>query len=301
MLPAVLTAALFASSVIFGHRAAKLAGSLEANFWRVVIATTLLALWAFTFGGGLGGAGLWWFALSGAIGVGFGDFAFYQALPKLGPRISSLVGQCLMAIFGVLFDWLWLGTHISAEQIILSIITIGGVATALGTMDELREHARTLGRGLALASFGAAATAFGAVLSSKAFKLIQADGATLDGLTAGFQRMVGGLGISLLVYVALRYSSRDSADPLLAIATPERKKAWFWIMGNSLAGQTLGVSAMQWALSTTPASRVLVILATTPILVIPLARIFEGERVTARRIVGSLIAVGGVVGLILLK
>src|SRR5882757_6610299 len=110
MLPAVLTSLLFASSVILGHRAAKLAGSLEANFWRVIIATTFLALWAFTFGAGFGGAGFWWFALSGAIGVGLGDFAFYQALPKLGPRISSLVGQCLMGVIGVLFDWLWLRT-----------------------------------------------------------------------------------------------------------------------------------------------------------------------------------------------
>src|ERR1041385_2840387 len=82
MLPAVLTAVLFASSVILGHRAAKLAGSLEANFWRVVIATTLLALWAFTFGGGLGGGGLRLFVLSGAIGVGFGDFAFYTHCPS---------------------------------------------------------------------------------------------------------------------------------------------------------------------------------------------------------------------------
>lgn len=301
MLPAVITAGLFASSVILGHRAAKLAGSLEANFWRVVIATTLLSLWAFTFGEGLGGTGLWWFALSGAIGVGLGDFAFYHALPKLGPRISSLVGQCLMGVFGVLFDWIFLRTHISALQILLSLITLAGVALALGTMDELRRHARTLGRGLSLAAFGAAATAGGAVLSSKAFKVIHANGGTLDGLTAGFQRMIGGLGISLLVYAALRLTSGHSKDPLLAIATPERKKAWLWILGNSLAGQTLGVSAMQWALASIPASQVLVVVATTPILVIPLARIFEGERITVRAVIGSFIAVGGAIGLILLR
>lgn len=301
MLPAVLTAVLFASSVVLGHRAAKLAGSLEANFWRVIIATVFLSLWAFTFGAGLSGAGLWWFALSGAIGVGLGDFAIYQALPKLGPRISSLVVQCLMAVFGALFDWLWLGTHISNQQILLSIVTLSGVVIALGTMDEIREHARTLRPGLALATFGAAATAAGAMFSSKAFKVIHAAGGSLDGLTAGFQRMVGGLGISLLFYAALRFANHNAKDPLLAIATPERKKAWFWIIGNSLAGQTLGVSAMQWALASTRASQVLVIVATAPIMVIPLARIFEGERVTARAVVGSLIAVGGVIGLILLK
>jgi drug/metabolite transporter (DMT)-like permease len=301
MVSAVLTAVLFANSVILGHRAAKLAGSLEANFWRVILATIFLAFWAFTFGAGFSGAGFVWFIMSGAIGVGLGDFAFYHALPKLGPRISSLVGQCMMAVFGVLFDWLWLGTHISGEQIVLSFITLSGVAIALGTMSEIREHARTLRPGLALASFGAAATAAGALLSSKAFKVIHSEGASLDGITAGFQRMVGGLSVSLLVYVALRFSKGSSKDPLFAIATPERKRAWLWIIGNALAGQTLGVSAMQWALSTIPASQVLVVVATAPILVIPLARIFNGERITVRAVVGSLIAVGGVIGLILLK
>jgi len=299
MLPAVLTAALFATSVIFGHRAAKLAGSLEANFWRVVLATFFLSLWAFTFGAGINGAGLWWFALSGAVGVGLGDFAIYHALPRLGPRISSLVVQCGMSIFGLLIDWLWLGTHISALQILLTIIALTGVATALGTVEEIREHARTLRAGLALATFGALATAGGATLSSKAFQVIHANGGSLDGITAGFQRMIGGLGISLAFYAVLRAIHHEAQDPMLAIATPERRKAWFWIVGNSLAGQTLGVSAMQWALATTRASRVLAIVAIAPIFVLLLARIFEGERITARAAIGSLIAVGGVVGLIL--
>jgi drug/metabolite transporter (DMT)-like permease len=139
------------------------------------------------------------------------------------------------------------------------------------------------------------------MFSSKAFKVIHAAGGSLDGLTAGFQRMVGGLGISLLFYAVLRAANHNAKDPLLAIATPERKKAWFWIIGNSLAGQTLGVSAMQWALATTDASVVLVIIATSPILVIPLSRLATGERITPRAVLGALIAVGGVAGLILWK
>jgi drug/metabolite transporter (DMT)-like permease len=104
-----------------------------------------------------------------------------------------------------------------------------------------------------------------------------------------------------LVYVGFRLAQRRPDETVFAIATPERRKAWGWIIGNSLAGQTLGVSAMQWALATTNASIVLVIIATSPILVIPLARLSIGERITARAVVGALIAVGGVGGLILFK
>ena len=117
--------------------------------------------------------------------------------------------------------------------------------------------------------------------------------------------MVGGLGVSLLFYLVLRlvqHRHGTEAEPrIFAITTPARRKAWIWIIGKSLDGQTLGVSCMQWALSRTPAAHVLVIVAMTPILVIPLARIFEGERITLRAALGSIIAVGGVVGLILAR
>jgi drug/metabolite transporter (DMT)-like permease len=186
---------------------------------------------------------------------------------------------------------------------LLSVTILAGVVTALGTPGEIREHARTLWPGIALAVFGAAATAGGAVVSRKAYAVLAQHGATLDGITAGFQRMIGGLAVSMLFYLVLRtlQHRRDpGAEPrLFAIATPARRKAWLWIVGNSLAGQTLGVSCMQWALATIPAAQVLVVTATTPILVIPLARIFEGERITPRAAIGSLVAVGGVVGLIL--
>lgn len=301
MLAAVLSAALFACSVIFGHRAARLAGSLEANFWRVVLATLFLAGWAFTFGGGCAGGGLGWFILSGAIGVGLGDFAFYHSLPRLGPRIASLAGQCLMGVFGLLFDALWLRTHIGVGQLVFSLVALGGVAIALGTREEIRSHARTLGTGLLLAATGAAATAIGALFSKRAFVEIQATGGSLDGGTAGFQRMLGGIGVSLLVYALLRWTRGNPADPVLAIATPERRRAWRWIVLNSLAGQTLGVSAMQWALATTSASLVLVIVATSPVLVIPLARLSTGERITVRAVAGALVSVAGVAGLILLR
>jgi drug/metabolite transporter (DMT)-like permease len=46
---------------------------------------------------------------------------------------------------------------------------------------------------------------------------------------------------------------------------------------------------------------VLAIIATTPLVVIPLARVFEGEKITARSLAGGAIGVAGVVGLTLAK
>lgn len=298
MFPAILTAVCFAFSVTLGHRAAKLAGSLEANFWRVVVATLILTVWAFTFGKGLSGGVLMWFALSGAIGVGLGDMAFYHALPRLGPRVATLFNQCLMAPFGALIEWLWLGTRPSLNQALFSIVIISGVVIAVRPASGEKHRGITL-TGLLLAVIGAAGTAGGAVISRKAYDVLHSNGLNLDGGTAGFQRMIGGIVVSALFYGALRLGlDRDETAPKQS-HTP--RQIWPWILGNALAGQTLGVSCMQWALSEMPAPGVLVIVATTPVLVIPLARLFERERITPRAVIGTLIAVGGVVGLILHK
>ncbi len=56
---------------------------------------------------------------------------------------------------------------------------------------------------------------------------------------------------------------------------------------------------MQWALETTPAGIVFAILAITPIVIIPFARVLEDERPTIRSLVGGGLAVGGVIALAL--
>jgi len=71
-----------------------------------------------------------------------------------------------------------------------------------------------------------------------------------------------------------------------------------WVLANSLAGQTLGVSFMQRALENTPTGLVLSIIATTPIVVMPLAHVFEGERATRRSLAGGVLAVLGVILLV---
>jgi drug/metabolite transporter (DMT)-like permease len=58
---------------------------------------------------------------------------------------------------------------------------------------------------------------------------------------------------------------------------------------------------MQWALETTPTGIVLAIIALTPLVVIPFARVLENERITAKSLAGGAIAVAGVVGLTLAK
>ena len=107
MLGAFLATICFSVSVVCGHRSSKLIGGTEANLWRLVLAAFCLALWAHFFGQGLSGEAFPLFLLSGAMGAGVGDVAFFQALPRLGSRLTLLMVQCLMAPFAAFIEWFW--------------------------------------------------------------------------------------------------------------------------------------------------------------------------------------------------
>ena len=146
--------------------------------------------------------------------------------------------------------------------------------------------------------------AAGGVLSRRAYEVAHATGEHIDGGNAGFQRSLGGLllsGICLLVVKRRAFRVQANAPHDLVIAASKKKwrGVWPWVLANGFAGQTLGVSCMQWALESTPAGIVFAILAITPIVIIPFAFVLEGERPTPRSLVGGAIAVGGVIALAL--
>ena len=302
MLPALLTTVLFSLSVISGHRSAKLIGGTEANFWRLTCATLFLSVWAFGFGIGVGGAAFGWFFFSGVMGIGLGDVALFQALPRLGSRLSLLLIQCLTAPIGALIEWVWLGTSLTWLQLVGGAAILLGVGVALRPSEDLRITPRDKWVGIASSIAAAAGGAFGAVLSRKAYRVTHDAGERLDGANAAFQRILGGLligGICLLI-VKRRHLFRHEGLGTKA-AGEKWRRVWHWVLANSLAGQTIGVSCMQWALETTPTGLVLAIIATTPIVVIPFAMLFEKERPNAQALLGGAIAVAGVVLLILTR
>jgi drug/metabolite transporter (DMT)-like permease len=106
-------------------------------------------------------------------------------------------------------------------------------------------------------------------------------------------------GVTLLVVKRREIVAQvtHSAPPRLPEAEKWRR-AWPWVLANSFAGQTLGVTCYQWALKTTCSGLVLAIVATTPLVVIPFASIVEGEKIETRSVVGGLIAVAGAILLV---
>jgi drug/metabolite transporter (DMT)-like permease len=291
-------------SVVCATRSARLLGGTEANFWRLAVATLLLGIWAHGFGQGLSGDSFPLFLLSGVIGVG-ADVFLFQALPRIGSRLSVLIVQCFSALFAAAVEWMWMGTKLTAWQIAACATILAGVALALAPGKHLNATRQMLAWGIGFGVLAAFGNALGAVLSRKAYAVAAAAHQNIDAPTAAYQRLIGGLLVAAICLLAVRRREvaaqfTDAQAPKLPGAEKWRR-AWPWILANSFAGQVLGVTCYQWALKTTPTGLVLAIVATTPLVVIPFASVVEGEKIEARSIAGGLVAVAGAILLVFVR
>lgn len=299
MVAAFLTTILFSISGVTATRSTKLLPSLEANFWRLAIATLLLGTYAHVFGAGFRGAALGWFIVSGFIGFGIGDIALYLAYPKLGSRLVILIVHCVAAPMAAGIEWVWLNVPMTGREMLASVLILAGVATALFPDRQRAAMTRKVfASGVGFALIAASGQGIGAVLSRRAFEVGREAGESVDGISAAYQRIVAGVLLSALTYVW----SRRSRVPAVAPQETAPRGEWArlrpaapWVIVNALAGPALGVSCFQWALAQRGTGVVLPIVALTPLIIIPFAMRMEGERPSLRSLLGGLVAVTGAV------
>ena len=300
MWQAFSTTFLFSLSAVCAQRTTRRLGGVEANFWRVWAAALMLGLWAHSVGQGLSGQSLPVFFLSGIIGFGFGDVALYQALPRIGSRLSILLVHCVAAPFAATTEWLWLGTPLTRGQILAALTILAGVALALAPSGHIKVSRGTFWAGVGFAVIGALGQGGGAVLSRKAYAVATAAGQHVDGMTAAYQRIIGGVLVGTVFFAFAKWRSRYLALDLPP--TPgASSRVWPWVLANALAGPAVGVGMFQWALMLEGTGVVLPIVALTPLIIIPFSRFVEGEQPTRRSLAGGFVAVSGVVALTFLN
>lgn len=304
MLPALLTVVLWSYCVIAARRSVQQLGENTANLARILVAVVALGLIAHLAGLGLGGGGLLFFVLSGMIGFGLGDIGIFYALPRIGARMTLLMAQCLAAPVAGLAEWLWMGTTLSGLQILAVVLILIGISIALAPSKLPDASRKAFYAGLAFGVLAALGQGLGAVLSRRAYAAAAESGTwqgDLDiwesiamGATSGYQRLLGGTVVIVLFFIASRYirAWRTAADPSHAGA-PLSIKAKYVLL-TAATGPVFGIICFQWALATTPSAVVQPIVAMTPLVVMPMTWLLEGERPNLRSVLGSVVSVGGV-------
>jgi drug/metabolite transporter (DMT)-like permease len=294
MLPAFLTTILWSCSAICAARSARLVGGAAANVTRMAVATALLALWAHfsPYAHGLGGPALPWFLASGFIGFGLGDVAMFAALQRIGPRLTMLLTHCLAAPIAAVTSWIWLGDELGWRETLWAGVILGGVGLALAPDRGAEGSRRRFWLGVLGGVGSALGQGIGTVLSRKANFVAAAANLPVDGGTQAYQRIVIGLLVALAFFLVLR---RTHPDPTPAPGV--WRLAWLWIIGNALAGPSIGVACYQWGVASMQPAVLMSVVATAPVATQFIAWAVDGIQPTRRTAVGGMIAVAGVIAL----
>lgn len=302
MLVACLAAFFFALNANCATRSVQASGVVRANLGRLVVAACLLGLYAHTIGHGFASASTGWFLLSGVIGMGLGDLGVYAALPMLGSRLTVLMTQCLAAPIAVLGEWLWLDTRLSLQQLFFGTLILVGVAVAIMPSKASPPRVKIRPMGFLFGLLAAAGQGFGALISRKGVDAATAANEAVNnatfGLNAAYHRIVAGLIFTICWFLTLSLLRRlPRHQPAISLAPVMRRHALNLMLANGIVGPVIGVGCYQWALATSPSGLVLPIVATTPLIAIPLTYWLEGERPSKRSIIGGIMAVGAAVAL----
>lgn len=280
-------------SAVSAGRSTRLLNATVANLTRLVLATLLLAAWAHTLGQGVSGPALPWLFVSGVVGFGLGDLALYAAFARIGSRLMVLLFLCVSAPLGALMEWLWLGSGLTVSQMFWGGVILAGVALALTTDTATSATRRDRVVGPVMGLIAAMGQAGGAVLTRKAFDVADQAGRHIDGATAAYQRILGGVLLTLVVLLVGRHLFKGCAQTRFRDPSHQWRQAWPRVVANAFCGPALGVACFQWPLAVEKTGIVLAIVATTPLVVIPFTYMIDGDRPGIRSLVGGAVAVLG--------
>ncbi len=290
-LAALGTSLCWTATALFFAEAGARIGSLVVNVLRLVMALGMLVLVGWVTRGlpwpTDATAHAWlWLSISGVVGFAFGDLCLFRAFVLIGPRLSSLIMSLAPPIAALLGFWV-LDERLAIEHALGMALTVAGVGWALADRQPagtLHQDPRSRIVGVLLAVCGAVGQGGGLVLS----KLGMGD---YDAFAATQIRVLAGAVSFGLIFTAIRGWAR--------VGQAVRNSRAMLLTGlGAVFGPFLGVSLSLIAVQHTQAGIAASIMATYPVLIIPVVVLLGRERVGRGGVLGTVLAVLGVVLLV---
>jgi drug/metabolite transporter (DMT)-like permease len=228
-----------------------------------------------------------WLTISGVVGFAFGDLCLFRAFVLIGPRLGSLV-MSLAPLFAALLGFWVLGETLAPPQLLGIALTVGGVGWALADRQPADRAGpvdrRAWAVGVLLALGGALGQGGGLVLSKLGM-------GSYDAFAATQIRVFAGAVSFALLFTAIR------GWPRVGRALRQSRAILLTGLG-ALFGPFLGVSLSLVAVQHTHAGVAASLMATSPILIIPVVVLLGRERVGLGGVLSTILAVLGVVLLV---
>jgi drug/metabolite transporter (DMT)-like permease len=282
---AALTAAFFWSgTAILFSSAGKRIGAFATNLLRILfgsifLCTTLRLTTGHFFPLHATVYQMKWLAVSGIIGLAIGDAALFICMVTLGPRIATLL-LSLAPPITALVAWIFLHEKLAPLSILGVMLTLAGIYWVV-----MEEHSDPVHgsktKGVFMGIIAAFGQGLGIIFAKKAMSM------ELDALSATVLRIVPAM-IVLWTAALLRGKIWQVFQAL------KNRQAAMATLGGSIFGPFLGIWLAIVAVKYTQAGVAATLLATVPILIIPLTMLVYKTRPSSRTVIGTLIAVTGV-------
>jgi drug/metabolite transporter (DMT)-like permease len=260
-------------------------GSVQVNVVRLIIAAVMLivTILVANLSVRLSFGQYAYLSISGCIGLVFGDTFLFKSFHVNGARISMLIMSLAPAISAIL-AYIILGEMLSVWGIVGIVVTTAGIVLVVVSNQQSEQTKVKLTRiGLLYGFLGALGQGAGLVFARLAF--VEGD---VNGFVATFVRIAA----SLVVLLPLTLMTGRIKNPIGVFWND--KRALMLTIGGAIFGPYLGITFSLIAIMYTKVGIAATLIATVPILMLPLVRIIYKERLSWHAIVGACVAVGGV-------
>lgn len=266
------------------HRLPTSLSAVQLNLLKNLLALVLLAPALALQPWRVGWAPLLLLAASGVLGIALGDSLYFAALRRLGTRRCLTLdagGPAVTAVAGFLWlaEWpsprQWLGVGL----ISLAVLLVARQKPERSPAAGLAVPAAAQRLGVVLALGALLCGSGGALLARAALRAGE-----LDPLQSAVLRLAAA---SLVLLPLLRVVPASPPRP-----RPAQRRWPLWLAAT-LLGTSAGIALQQTALQHLPGALAVALMATAPVMALPLAPL-EGDRPGVTGVLAALLALGGV-------
>lgn len=287
---ATFAALLWAVNAVVLSEAVSKVGSFNVNIGRLFFASILLLITIVLLNSSFN---LFWqqyyyLILSGIIGLVIGDYGMLKSYEIIGPRLGMLM-MSLVTPISVVLAFLFLDEILSVLQIVGISITILGIAIVVLQKKAKTDSFHFTLKGGVYGLIASVGQAVGLILAKEAFNIGE-----LDEFVAAFVRIFFSL-LFLIVIGRVMGFSKNS----IRVFKKDKKALKLIIMGAFL-GPYLGITASLVAIANTHVGIASTLIATVPVIMLPVSRFYYKEKLSTISIIGTIIAVIGITILFLL-
>jgi drug/metabolite transporter (DMT)-like permease len=235
-------------------------------------------------------------SLSGFLAMVVGDYLFFKAVTRIGPRLLMIVFAATPIVTAGI-AWMVTGETVSPRGMAGIAVIVGGIVWVVsepnGSAAWNQDDPRQFRIGIVLATMSLLATGSAYALTRAAVgggERLFTEGPALAPVASADAALFRLAAAGVLAWVALPFS--PALRPTFAtLANPRLMR---FVVPGTVAGLFLGSWFSMMALARVPGGIASALLSCSPIFMIPLTRLFFGERHSARALIGTLVTIAGV-------